>query len=93
LLAATMARGNRQEEVPVFSASGTVGMLSPCTALCTYFSTAFFLVSSWLLSVIGDRGIGLTDRVFFSFNFVMSRILAIVFSAKTRAKLITPTYN
>jgi hypothetical protein len=42
LLAATMARGNRQEEVPVFSASGTVGMLSPCTALCTYFSTAFF---------------------------------------------------
>ncbi|CAK9220495.1 unnamed protein product, partial [Sphagnum troendelagicum] len=39
LLAAIMARGNRQEEVPVFSASGTVGMLSPCTALCTYFST------------------------------------------------------
>jgi hypothetical protein len=43
LLAATMARGNGQEEVPVFSASGTVGMLSPCTALCTYFSTAFFV--------------------------------------------------
>jgi preprotein translocase subunit SecG len=54
LLDATMARGNGQEEVPVFSASGTVGMLSPCTALCTYFSTAFF-VSSLLLSVIGDR--------------------------------------
>ncbi len=55
LLAATIARGNRQEEVPVVSASGTVGMLSPCTALCTYFSTAFFFVSSLLLSVIGDR--------------------------------------
>ncbi len=49
-----MARGNGQEEVPVFSASGTVGMLSPCTALCTYFSTAYF-VSSFLLSEIGDR--------------------------------------
>jgi len=57
LLAATMARGNRQEEVPVFSASGTVGMLSPCTALCTYFSTAFFcfFLASFCNWGSGDR--------------------------------------
>jgi hypothetical protein len=63
LLAATMARGNGQEEVPVFSASGTAGMLSPCTALCTYFSTAFFF---WfLLCFFPKLGIGFRDKGFF----------------------------
>ncbi len=59
-------------------------------ALSLFFNCLFF-VSSLLLSEIGDRVQG--QGFVFAFNFEKLRILAIVFSAKTRAKLITPTYN